>query len=261
MITSSHNSRIQTVRALLNRHSERKKQAAFVIEGVRLAEEAVKAGTIPQLVLFSSSLSERGQGILSALTATNCPVEEVEESLLRSLSDTETPQGILAVLPLHHKQLPAAWDFLVIADNLRDPGNLGTLLRTTAASGADALIVTPGTTDPYSPKVVRSAMGAHFHTPILLADWAEIDNLCHSRLPTPAQILIADSSNGIASWEVDLTLPTALVIGGEAEGAQPAAYACANRIIQIPMPGKSESLNAAVAAGILIFEVVRQRST
>ena len=261
MITSSHNSRIQTVRALLNRHSERKKQAAFVIEGVRLVEEAVNAGSIPQLILYSSSLSERGQAVLSALAANDCPIEEVEESLLRSLSDTETPQGILVVLPLLHKQLPPAWDFLVIADNLRDPGNLGTLLRTTAASGADGLIVTPGTTDPFAPKVVRSGMGAHFHTPILAAEWPEIEALCHARAPTPAQILIADSAAGVVSWKVDLTLPTALVIGGEAEGAQPAAFACADHTIQIPMPGKSESLNAAVAAGILIFEVVRQRST
>ena len=192
MITSSHNSRIQAVRALLNRRSERKKQAAFVIEGVRLAEEAVKAGPAPQLALYSSSLSERGQAVLSVLAANNCPVEEVEESLLRSLSDTETPQGILVVLPLPQPQLPSTWDFLVIADNLRDPGNLGALLRTTAASGADALIVTPGTTDPFAPKVVRAAMGAHFHTPIVFADWPEIDTLCHSRSPAPAQILIAD---------------------------------------------------------------------
>lgn len=259
MITSSHNTRIQAVRALLGRRTERKNQNAFVIEGVRLAEEAIQTGAQAQLVLYSAGLSERGRALLERFAAAGCPIEEVDETLLRSLSDTETPQGILAVLPLPQAALPPQWDFLVIADNLRDPGNLGALLRTTAASGADALLLTPGTTDAFAPKVVRAGMGAHFYTPILTAGWDEISQICRSRPEQPAQILIADSSGGKASWETDLTLPTALVIGSEAEGAQPEAYQAASGSIHIPMPGKSESLNAAVAAGILIFEVVRQR--
>lgn len=259
MITSSHNSRIQQVRALLGRRSERKQQNAFVVEGVRLAEEAALSGAPAQLVLYSASLSPRGRALLSRFETSGCPVEEVEESLLRSLSDTETPQGILVVLPLPALALPTDWDFLIIADQIRDPGNLGTLLRTAAASGADGLILTPGTTDAFAPKVVRAAMGANFRLPIQVWDWPQIHQACQTNPIGAAQLLIADSAGGTSCWEANLKRPTALVIGGEAEGAQPAAFQGQAARVHIPMPGQSESLNAAIAAGILIFEVVRQR--
>ncbi len=261
MITSAHNSRIQQVRTLLSRRRERHKQGLFVVEGVRLAEEAARSGIRPELVLVGESLSERGRQLADQFTGMGSPTEEVEEGLLRSLSDTETPQGILAVLPLPQTALPEPWDFLVIADNLRDPGNLGTLLRSAAAAGAQALIATPGTTDPFAPKVVRAGMGAHFRLTIQTLEWAQIADLCRRRKEGPAQILIADSARGSVCWDTDLTSPLALVIGGEANGAQEQANQLADGFIHIPMPGQSESLNAAIAAGILLFEVVRQRNS
>ena len=261
MITSAHNARIQQVRKLLSRRRERRLQNLFVVEGVRLGEEAEKAGTEAEFVLIGASLSERGRLLADRFSQRGIPVEEVEETLLRSLSDTETPQGMLVVLPLPAAELPQPWDFLVVADNLRDPGNLGTLLRSAAAAGAHGLLVTPGTTDPFAPKVVRAGMGAHFRLPIRAATWDEIGALCQQRPGRAAQILVANSGSGTSCWQTDLTVPLALVIGSEAEGAQPEARTYAGGAIHIPMPGQSESLNAGVAAGILLFEIVRQRAS
>jgi TrmH family RNA methyltransferase len=156
--------------------------------------------------------------------------------------------------------IPDAIDFVIIADGIHDPGNLGTLLRTTAAAGAQLLITTPGSVDAFSPKVLRAGMGAHFHLPILDLDWPEIQHLLKDRSPQ-LRVFLADAGQGASCWETDLRQPCALVIGGEAEGASQAARDRADAGLSIPMPGKSESLNAAAAASILIFEVVRQRAS
>ncbi len=257
-ITSSKNLKIQQVRALLNQRGERERTSRFVVEGVRLCEEALTAGWLPELVLFTPALSPRGIELVTQLKSLSIPAEEVEPQLLERLSDTQTPQGILAVVPRVKKPIPADWTFLLILDGLRDPGNLGTIFRTAAAAGVQGCLLTLGTVDPFSPKVVRAGMGAHFRLPIQSASWEEITPLAARR---KARIWIADSKRGQACWQADLRGPLALVIGGEAEGAQPAAYEAADGLVHIPMPGASESLNAAAAASILIFEVIRQRSS
>jgi len=259
MITSSHNPRIQRLRSLLAKRSEREEQKAFVVEGVRLAEEALQAKWLPQSVLFTSELSERGKDLVKHFAAQNVEVEEVPPSLMESVSDTETSQGLLAILPLRSLEPPATLDFIVIADAIRDPGNLGTMIRSAAAAGAQAMFLAPDTADPFAPKVVRSAMGAHFRLPLIAMDWEQIVRQCKAKKP-PVQLLLSEASKGTPCWQLDLRRPLALIIGGEAEGASPKAIEAADQFITIPMPGKSESLNAAIAASILLFEVVRQRN-
>jgi len=261
MITSSQNSKIKQIRALLTNRQDRQQEKVFVIEGVRLAEEAARAGVKPELALFSSELSARGRELVENFASAGCAVEEVEVRILHSLSDTDTPQGILAVVPQLEGQLPKDWDLLVVLDQIRDPGNLGTILRSAVAAGAQGLVLTPGSVDVYSPKVVRAGMGAHFRLPLLTLDWPEISAACKQNRPAPAALLIADSDGGSPCWQTDLRQPVALVIGSEAEGPQPAAFAAADGLLHIPMPGKAESLNAAVAASILLYEVVRQRNS
>ena len=260
MITSTHNPKIQRLRTLLNRRQEREEQGAFLVEGVRLVEEALHADWPLEMVLAGETLSERGKELARQLTQRGADVETVSDSVLAKLTETEASQGILAVASIQPRTLPSDWDFLVVADGLRDPGNLGSLLRTSAAAGVQAVITTPGTVDLYSPKVVRSAMGAHFSLPLLQLDWDALAALLAGRNPEPPLVFVADSSAGKACWQADLTKPIVLVIGAEATGAQPAAYINSSGAIHIPMPGKTESLNAAVSAGILIFEVVRQRN-
>jgi len=256
-ITSSKNPKIQQVRALLSKREEREQTGRFVIEGVRLAEEALSAGWLPELVLTSPALSERGRELVARFARLNIPVEEVDQDLLDRLSDTQTSPGILAVIRRRQLPIPTGWDLVVVLDGMRDPGNLGTIMRSAAAAGVNACLLTAGTTDPFAPKVVRAAMGAHFRLPVVFSSWEEIRALAQQR---GAAIFIADSSRGEVCWQEDLRGPLVLVIGGEAEGAQPAVYEFANSLIHIPMPGGSESLNAAVAASLIIFEIIRQRS-
>jgi TrmH family RNA methyltransferase len=143
----------------------------------------------------------------------------------------------------------------LILDGVRDPGNLGAILRTAAAAGVDAVLLPPETADPYAPKVVRAGMGAHFHLAIHSLQWDAIRTVCGS-----LQIFLAHSEGALLYTEADFTQPLALIIGGEAHGAGPEIQALHPAAVRIPMPGRAESLNAAVAAGILIFEVVQQRS-
>jgi len=257
MITSSQNPKLKLVRSLMGRAKERREVNAFVVEGVRLVEEAVTAGWKFRFALYSDGLSERGTNLLNRLKESNIESDEVAGDLLQKLSDTETPQGILAVLELANLPIPDSLNFIIIPDQFRDPGNLGTLLRSAAATGVQVVLLPPETTDAFAPKVVRAGMGAHFRLPIHSMRWEEIKEISKS---ANMQIYIADM-DGTSCWETDLRQPVALVIGGEAEGASDEARRLANGKISIPMAGNVESLNAGVAGSVLMFEVVRQRKS
>lgn len=260
MITSAQNPKIRLARGLLARRKEREEHRSFVVEGVRLSEEALASDWKPHFVLFSRPLTRRGEDLVSAFIERDVEVEEITPALMNSLSETEAPQGILAALPLPAPHLPSRLDFLLVIDALRDPGNLGTLLRSATAAGVQAALLTPGSTDPFAPKVVRAAMGAHFHLPVLTLSWPEIGALAHEKIQPALQLYLADVQGGQAGWQLDLRRPVGLVIGGEAGGASREAHCYVDGAITIPMPGRAESLNAAIAGSILLFEVVRQRS-
>ena len=261
MITSTNNPKIRLIRGLLAKKSERKKHQLFVIEGVRLSEESLAAKWQPEFILFSESLSDRGKNLVSEFQQMGIETEEVSEALLKSLSDTETPQGILGVCPLQKLSIPTHPDFILLCDGIRDPGNMGTILRSAAAAGAQAVIITPGTTDPFAPKVVRSGMGAHFQIPILNMGWEEINAFITSNPDKKMSLFVAESEGGTPYWNLDLTGPVGIIIGGEANGPSRKAFEIASGKIFIPMSSKIESLNAGIAASILLFEIVRQRST
>ena len=238
----------------MGRPKERREAGAFVAEGVRLVEEAVKAGWPIQFVLFDETVSERGKLQVESLRSQGVEVEQVTPELIKSLSDTETSQGILAVLtliPVHVSRHPT---FVLIPDQIRDPGNLGTLIRSADAAGVDEIWIPPDTTDPFAPKVVRAGMGAHFRVPIMSMSWDEMVGTLAG-----LQVLVADM-DGESCWQMDLRQPLALIVGSEAEGASESAKKLASQRIKIPMAGQTESLNAAVAGSVLMFEVMRQRS-
>jgi RNA methyltransferase, TrmH family len=175
MITSAHNPKIQQVRGLLGRPKERRELSAFVAEGVRLVEEALAAGWPFRYVLAGETLSERGERLVKALEGKNIEVERVSETILEGVSETETTQGVLAVLDQTPLAFPDSPDFILVADQIRDPGNLGTLLRTANAAGVQAVLLPPETTDAFAPKVVRAGMGAHFRLAIFSLPWEEIE--------------------------------------------------------------------------------------
>jgi TrmH family RNA methyltransferase len=255
MIISTHNSKMQLVRSLLGRPKERRESGAFVAEGVRLVEEALAAKWPFRFVLAGETLSKRGRELLVELQSRGVETEIVAQGLLQSVGETENSQGILAVLEESQLSLPQSLTFVLITDQIRDPGNLGTLLRTAAAAGVQAVFLPPETAEPFAPKVVRAGMGAHFRVPILSCTWEEI------RAHTKGMVIhLADVDGTTLYWQADFLSPAALIVGGEAEGASQWAREMAKSHISIPMPGRSESLNASAAGAILMFEVVRQRS-
>ena len=258
MITSVHNPKIQTIRTLQSHSKARREEGAFVIEGIRLAEEALLATWEAQLVLCTTHLDSRGQSVVEGFSARGVPVEQVSDRVFAAISETETPQGLLAVLKLRALPLPATPDFLLILDGVRDPGNLGTILRSAAAAGVQAVLLSPGSADAYAPKVVRAGMGAHFRLPIRQLSWEQIKATLDPS-PVGLRVYLAEATAGIPYTQADFRSPLALVIGGEAVGAGQQAVSLTTEKVHIPMPGGSESLNAGVAASILLFEVVRQR--
>jgi len=259
MITSAHNSKIKLVRDLLTDPKARQESTTFVVEGVRLAEEALNNQWAVKFALWSSQISGRGQQVLQRLRNLQVPVEEISFDLMAKISDTETPQGILLVLAQKEWSLPEPANFLIVLDGVRDPGNLGTILRSATAFGVQAVVLIKGGVDPLSPKVMRAAMGAHFRLPIVEMSVAQLVHFCSEQNTPALKILLAEMSSAIPCWEMDLRQPLAVVIGGEAEGASQPLVETADEKILIPMPGGSESLNAAVAASVLLYEVMRQR--
>lgn len=256
MVTSPKNPLVQHVRRLQQSGRYRQEQQEFVVEGVRLAEEVLAAGWTPRLALYSPELSARGQRLIEQLSTEGKETKLVTDAVLRAASDTITPQGLLLVVPMRSLAGLPHPNFLLIPDRVRDPGNLGTMLRTAAAAGVQQALIPPGTVDPFAPKVVRSAMGAHFHLPIQQMSWtslsAELDGLT---------VFLAEAHAGTLYTQADFQQPLALIIGGEAAGAGEEAQRIASQRVHIPIPGSSESLNAAMAAAILMFEVVRQRTS
>lgn len=255
MITSSQNPKLKLIHALQGRAKERRDAGAFLAEGIRLVEEAANSSWPMRFVLFDETLNERGMLQVESLRSRGVDVEEVSTSLMNSLSGTESPQGILAVLNEFQLPIPDFPDFILIPDQIRDPGNLGTLLRTAAAASVQAVLLPPETADAFSPKVLRSGMGAHFRLPIHSLTWDEINQVVKL---AGLHVFLADM-DGQSCWETDLCQPLALIIGSEAEGASEFAKQLANQKICVPMSGMIESLNAGVAGSVLMLEVVRQR--
>jgi RNA methyltransferase, TrmH family len=258
MITSIQNPRVQQVRTLLREAKERKATGLCVVEGVRLVEEAMQSGLTASFVFFVPDLSERGMALIQSCQIKGVETLEISVDLLQRVSDTEQPQGILAVFPIPSPTISASTDFVIIADNIRDPGNLGTILRTAAAAGARAVWLSPGCADAWSPKVLRSGMGAHFHLTVQSMSWEDIRAQA-DRLKL--KLFLADSGGGSTLWHADLTGPVGLIICNEADGPSAQARELDAGCVTIPMPGKFESLNASTAAAILIYEIVRQRTT
>jgi len=252
-IASDQNPKIKLVTQLLTQPRKRRKSKLFLAEGVRLVEQGIQQGFKPQFILFCEGLSQRGLQLIET-QANTTQVFMVDSALFNKLTDTENSQGILAVFDEMDLVLPDQPNFLLIADNIRDPGNLGTILRSAEAAGTQAVLLSPGCADAFNPKVVRAGMGAHFTLPIMSLSWSEIDAFCKNMT-----IFSAETTGEIVYWQADFCQPCALLIGSEAFGLSSQAQKLQQQPVSIPMAGRGESLNASVAAGILLFEVLRQR--
>lgn len=257
MITSPSNTRIKEARKL-QRRRERHAQGRMLIEGVRLVRDAWQAGAVLRHVFYTrESLVEQSAlaELVDDLAAASIEVLPCSTSVFATLSETVTPQGIAAVVDLPRLPVPSQRTLTLLLDQVRDPGNAGTLVRSAAAAGVELIVFGPETVDPFNEKVLRAGMGAHFRTPIRTCEqWDEVAAWVDVTQP----LYLAEAAGEIDYDEVEWALAATLAVGGEANGASAWVRQQATAI-RIPMEGKTESLNAAVAGSVILFEAARQR--
>lgn len=246
----------------LHDSKERAERGLFLVEGVRLMEEAVKEKVDLEEVLYTEKVEEveRGKSLLAALNRRHVSLIKVPTKIMDSVSETENPQGILGVarqIKWTLKDITIRKGPIIAACGLQDPGNLGTIIRTADAGMVSGIITTIDTVDIYNSKVVRATMGSIFRLPLVKVDDA-INVLI--RFKKEGYQIVAASSKSEASYlDIDYKKPTVFLIGREASGVSNALLETADKKVFIPMKEGVESLNAAVSASILIYEAFRQR--
>lgn len=259
MITSTSNSQIKNLIQLQKKGKLRTSQNAFVIEGVKMFEESLEGGLVIKAYVSDIFYSEK---ILNVPNYFNTfPYEIVQDSVLKEASDTLTPQGIMAIVHKPNHRIESILEetnlHLMLLEDLRDPGNLGTIIRTAEGAGVTGVILSKESVDMYNPKVIRSTMGAIYRMPFVYVDnFIEVlQELKEKQISIYAAHLEGEKNYD----EIIYGNRIAIMIGNEANGISEKAKMVASELIRIPMQGKVESLNAAIAGGILMYEVFRQQ--
>ena len=235
MITSASNDRIKEIKKLMKSASRRRETKTYIVEGIRMVREIPEHNL--QAVYVAESMEETFRPVTDRF---HIPVEVVRDSVFQSMSDTNTPQGILALVRMPQVEETSLYTegtvpFLLIVERLQDPGNLGTIIRTAEGAGVTGIILSADSVDLYNPKVVRSTMGSIFRIPVYVAqDLTDV-------------------------YEENFTGSCAFLIGNEGNGLSEQISASADTLIRIPMQGQVESLNAAISTAVISYEVLRQR--
>lgn len=265
MITSSANSQIKNLSNLLKKGKARKEQEVYVIEGIKMFEEAAAHGLIQKAYITESCLEvlKKREVMIKRDYITTISYELITEEVLRAISDTVTPQGVIAVVKQRHDTLEdllkGQKDNMQVAvlENVRDPGNIGTIIRTAEGAGMTAIIMNKECVDIYNPKVVRATMGSFYRIPIIITEQL---NLAVEQMKQNGFVFYASHLSGNSFYDrVLYEKKSAIIIGNEANGITKETAELADFLIKIPMEGKLESLNAAMAAGIMMYEIYRQR--
>lgn len=255
MITSTSNQQIKNLLQLQKKSKVRKEQGIFVVEGVRMFREA-PADWIIKTYVSQEFLKKEEASVLKGRE-----YEIVEDRVFKTMSDTMTPQGILAVVKQPPNSLETLLDapapFFMVLENIQDPGNLGTILRTAEGAGVTGILMSRDTVDIFNPKTIRSTMGSVYRVPFLY-----VEDICETvrELKNKGICTYAAHLKGTGSYdEQDYTKGTAFLIGNEGNGLTDQLADLADTYIRIPMYGQLESLNAAVASAVLMYETQRQR--
>lgn len=251
--------RILTLARDLRRRKARERERLFVVEGVRACEELARSPVEVVGVLAAPQLadSERGRALRAAFADRDATVTDVTDREFQSAAETESPQGVLAVarIPSYAFDDPGVMERptvrILVLDAVQDPGNVGTLIRTAAALAVNAVVALPGTVDVWNAKVVRSAMGAHFHFPAVHATWEALQHAC--------------AAHEVGLWGAELggtdvaqlrpPPRCALVVGNEGSGLSPHVREALAQRVTLPISTTVESLNVAVAAGIILHQL------
>ncbi|HAY60970.1 MAG: RNA methyltransferase [Acidaminococcaceae bacterium] len=261
-ITSVNNPQVKAAANLKNKKF-RAETGTFVAEGLRAVREAIAYGRVESLFVTDDEAERLGDWLDKAVSR-GARLYRVDGKVMARLSDTKTPQGVLAVAAMPRTGLadlrpglPDPDAPVVVLDRIQDPGNLGTIIRTADAAGVLAVLLLEGCVDAYSPKVVRATMGSLFHLPLVqhLAAEEVLSWCSRQGFRTVATCLEGASD----LYRADLSGKQAFLLGNEANGVTPALQQAAAERVYIPMPGKAESMNVAMAAGIILFEALRRR--
>ena len=256
MITSASNQKIKNLISIIQKSKARREQDVFITEGVKMFQEAPMDKIVE--VYVAESFYETGT---AREKIQQCGYEILSDELFKKVSDTQTPQGILCVMKQYHYELEDLFQkenplFLILED-IQDPGNLGTMIRTAEGAGVDGIIMTKGTVDIYNPKTIRSTMGSVYRMPFIYTD--DLLGVMKQLQEKQVKLYAAHLKGNQFYHQLDFKGATAFLIGNEGNGLKDETADAADVYMKIPMEGKVESLNAAVASVILMYEAARQR--
>ncbi|MBP5191891.1 MAG: 23S rRNA (guanosine(2251)-2'-O)-methyltransferase RlmB [Eubacterium sp.] len=276
-LTSVNNDRVKDITKLIKSAKRRRESRSFVAEGIRLVSEVPPEKLISLYIeeTFYEKLdksqdydeSDFERGFRDRIMALIKAAEEkesfflVNDAVMNKLSDTETPQGILAVVEMQDMEAENLltdddMPFIIVMDGLQDPGNMGTIIRTAEGAGVTGILISSDSVDPYSPKVVRAAMGALFRMKLCISTDLKEDI---SLLKEKGITVFGTHLSGKEFYDEDFRIPSAFLIGNEGKGLKDDVAETADRLLRIPMKGRVESLNAGVSAAVVMYEVLRQR--
>lgn len=261
-ITSKDNRVVKYIRSL-SEHKHRKKEQAFVIEGLKMAEEALRYQSELELIIATPSLlRHHGKNILKLAEDQSVEVLWISDKLMDTLAETKTPQPVMAIVNMkedsEEKLLTHESGLIIVCNGLQDPGNLGTIIRTAEAAGASGVAITSDTVDPYNSKTVRASMGSILRVSVAkISDVGNFIKKCkQNNFQTAAMTLEGDKT----PFELDLKKPTVIIVGQEGSGLPEEVVSITDYQVRIPMAETIDSLNTAVSAAVFLYEAVRQRA-
>ncbi len=240
----------------------RKKSSKMILEGIQLVKEALQAGVKLESLIYTPEFAAKPESGALLAKAGGCGgrIFQMDAAAFAAIAQTETPQGVAAIAPIPEKKviLCRDEDLFLVLDRIQDPGNLGTIIRTAAAAGIGGIILLQGTADPYSPKALRASMGGIFYIPIILE--AEMPDWSVFLKEQGVQLVAADPRGELPYYRVDFQRPSAVIIGNESQGVGKDLLEKAETKAYIPLKGKFDTLNAAIAAAAFILESQRQKN-
>ncbi len=255
IISSLKNDKVKYLRKLYN-SQKRKREGKYILEGLRLVEEAIKAGAMFKMIFMTPEFESSIQGQVFRKNLSDVDIYYIDSNLVEKLADTVSPQGIIAIVDeptYNNNNFLKNTDYILVLDRIQDPGNMGALIRTAVAAGVDRVIALKGCVDIYNLKVLRATAGAIFRLPIMskvesgdLKDIKEKDNF---------KLISTDISGDNYYHQLNYEFPLMLVIGNEANGVQSDILDISDYKVKIPLIGEIESLNAAVAGGIILYQI------
>ena len=256
MITSVSNERVKNIIKLQQKAKARREQNCFIVEGIRMAEEVPADRLIQAYVSESFAAKAEHQALCQQLKA-----EVVADHVMEAMSDTQTPQGILVVVARREVSPETIWNrpgaLIMVLERIQDPGNLGTILRTAEGAGVTGIIMSADTVDIYNSKVIRSTMGSIYRMPFAYV--ADVKQAVVAMKAAGIRTYAAHLLGQHSYEEENYVEPSAFLIGNEGNGLTDELASLSDHYIRIPMAGQVESLNAAVASAILMYEASRQR--